>query len=470
MISKHDKRNSKFAIACKFFGILPALAVWLIPIPGLSPEAQHLLTVMVLVIFFWITQPIPLWATSLLGCLLCIFWGITPVPVVLHSFVDPILFLFIGSFLLAKAMHIHGLDNRVAHGLLTHPWVGGNSHRTLWAIGLAAWGLAMWLSITTTVAMLFPAVLIVARVAEKTDRRYSTALLLMLPYAASAGAVASPVGTPPNLIGIAFMDQILNVKVSFFQWMIVGMPVAIALLAVRFGIVIFLFHPPTKVASEKLQKLHEAFHAPGAWTQAERLTLVCFVGAVFFWILGLPPGAVAMVAAAALFVIPSGLPSGERVLRLKDALEIDWDTVILFGGGIVLGRAIFDTGLGGVLGEAWLRPLLHGHFWILLLSAIAVAVLMSEIASNTAAANVVIPLILSAAGQDKAVTLSLAFGATLGTSLGFMLPVSTPANAMVYGSRLISLRDMIRTGILIDLAGIPIVWIAARWLVPLVFK
>ncbi len=458
------------AIVRKFFGVAPAVAIWFFPFQGLSTEAHHLLAVMVLVIIFWIVQPIPLWATSLLGCLLCVLSGIVPAATLLRAFVDPILFLFIGSFLLAKAMHIHGLDNRVAHGLLTHPWVGGNSHRTLWAFGVAAWGLAMWLSITTAVAMLFPAALIVARAAEKSDRRYSTALLLLLPYAASAGAIASPVGTPPNLIGIAFMDQILGVKVGFLQWMIIGLPVAVVLFAVRYGIVLFLFHPPTKGASQRLEHLHEAFHAPGAWAQAERLTLICFIAAVCLWVFGSPPGAVAMATAALLFVLPSGSPSGERILRLKDAFGIDWGTVVLFGGGIALGRAIFDTGLGAALGEAWLRPLLGGHFSILLLSAIVAAVLMSEIASNTAAANVIIPLILSASGQDKAAALSLAFGATLGTSLGFMLPVSTPANAMVYGSRLIRLRDMVKTGILIDLAGIPVVWTATHWLVPLVFK
>ena len=177
-----------------------------------------------------------------------------------------------------------------------------------------------------------------------------------------------------------------------------------------------------------------------------------------------------MSAAAVLFVLPSGSPSGERILRWKDALAIDWGTILLFGGGIALGRAIFDTGLGAALGESWLRPLFGGHFSILLLSTIVAAVLMSEIASNTAAANVVIPLILSASGQDEAAALSLAFGATLGTSLGFMLPVSTPANAMIYGSRLIKLQDMIRAGAFIDLAGIPIVWLAARWLVPFVFN
>src|SRR3989338_8659450 len=134
-------------------------------------------------------------------------------------------------------MHLHGLDNRVAHSLLTHPWVGGNSHRTLWVFSLVAWGLAMWLSITTTVAMLFPAALVIARATENSDRRYSTALLLMLPYAASAGAIASPVGTPPNLIGIAFMNDMLGEKVGFLQWMIVGLPVALVLLVVRYGIV-----------------------------------------------------------------------------------------------------------------------------------------------------------------------------------------------------------------------------------------
>ena len=458
------------AVVRGFLGALPAVVVWFLPIPGILPEAHRLLAVMTLVIAFWIAEPIPLWVTSLLGCAFCVLAGIVPVGVVLNSFADPILFLFVGSFLLARAMHVHGLDNRVAHALLSHPWIGGNSHRTLWAFGLVAWLLAMWLGITTTVAMLFPAALIVARAAEKTDRRYAAALLLMLPYAASAGAMASPVGTPPNLIGMAFMNDILGRKISFVQWMTVGLPVAAALLAARYGILIGLFHPPAKSASQKLAHLHESFHAPGAWTQAEGLTLVCFAGAVVLWMAGSTPGVVAMSAAGILFALPSRGLWGERILRPKDALHIDWGTVLLFGGGIVLGRAVFETGLGAALGDIWLKPLLGGSVSILIVGSIAAAVAMSEIASNTAAANVVIPLIISAAGQDAAASLPLAFAATFGTSLGFMLPVSTPANAMVYGSGSVSLKDMIRSGILADLAGIPVVWMAAQWLVPWVVR
>lgn len=443
-------------------GALSSVIVGVLPISGMPPAAHYLLAVMTFVIFFWITEPIPLWATSLLGSALCVLIGIVPMSLVLSSFLDPILFLFIGSFLLARAMHVHGLDNRIAHGLLSHPWINGNSHRTLWAFGLAAWLLAMWLSITTTVAMLFPAALIVARAVEKTDKRYATALLLILPYAASAGAMASPIGTPPNLIGLAFMKDILGQKVSFLQWMIIGLPVALALLVIRYGILICLFHPPAKNASKKFSYLHEAFHPPLAWTHAEKTTCICFLAAVVLWVIGLPPGAVAMLAAGILFLL--------RILRAKDILHIDWGTVLLFGGGIVLGRAMFDTGLGHFLGNIWLKPLLKGDAALLTLAAILAAVAMSEIASNTAAANVIIPLILSATGTDTTSSLTLAFAATLGTSLGFMLPVSTPANAMVYGSGFIRLKEMIRAGILVDVAGIPLVWAAATWLVPLILK
>lgn len=450
-------------------GVVLAAAVWLLPIPGLAPEAHRLLTIMVLVISFWVTEAAPLWMTALLGCALCLAAGSMPAQTLLQSFADPILFLFIGSFLLAKAMHLHGLDNRVAHALVIHPWVGGNSHRTLWAFALVAWGLAMWLSITTTVAMLLPAALVLARMAEKSDRRYAAALLLILPYAASAGAMASPVGTPPNLIGIAFIKEILGQKIEFFQWMVVGLPVALAILVVRYLIVIFLLHPPTRAASQKLQHMSEAFHKPGTWSQAERITLVCFAVTVIFWMIGFPPGVVAMTASALLFILPAGAPSGERILRGRDALTIDWGTVVLFGGGIALGRAMFDTGLGAFLGHAWLEPLLAGNFQALILVTVLVASVFSTIASNTAAANVVIPLVLSIVGQDRAAGLSLAFAATFGTSLGLALPVSTPANAMVYGSKLVRLRDMVWIGILVDAACIPIVWIAAG-LVPLLFR
>ncbi len=424
---------------------------------------------MVLVVSFWIMESAPLWVTALLGCALCLAAGAMSTAVLMQSFTDPVLFLFIGSFLLAHAMHRHGLDNRVAHALIVHPWVGGDSHRTLWAFGLVAWGLAMWLSITTTVAMLLPAALVLARMAEKSDRRYAAAILLILPYAASAGAMASPVGTPPNLIAVAFMSDILGVKVGFFKWMVIGLPLAAVILVVRYLIVIFVLHPPTRSASKQLQNLKAAFHPPGAWSMAERITFFCFAGAVVCWVIGFPPAVVGILASGILFVLPSGAFWGERILRWKDTLAIDWGTVLLFGGGIALGRAIFDTGLGAFLGSAWLQPPASGNYYPLILVTVLVAAVFSTIASNTAAANVMIPLVLSAVGQDKIAGLSLAFAATFGTSLGLTLPVSTPANAMVYGSKLIRLRDMIYVGLLADLACIPIVWIAAGF-VPFIFK
>src|SRR3989338_1067334 len=182
-----------------------ALLLWWLPLPGLSATAHRLAGVVALVVIYWITEAIPLPVTALLGAALAVIVGIAPAKQVLAAFGDPVIFLFIGSFMLARAMQVHGLDRRIAYTLLAHPWVGGSTDRTLWALGLTACLLSMWMSNTACVAMLFPVALAIARTTA--DSRYATGLMLMLAYAASVGGIATPVGTPPNLIGIALIQQ-----------------------------------------------------------------------------------------------------------------------------------------------------------------------------------------------------------------------------------------------------------------------
>ncbi|HZD39139.1 MAG TPA: SLC13 family permease, partial [Terriglobales bacterium] len=236
------------------FFLAPAVAliIWLTPFPNLSAEAHRLAGVASLVIIYWITEAIPIPATALLGVSLAVLLGVAPAKNILTAFGDQIIFLFIGSFMLARAMQRQGLDQRIAYALLAHPWVGGNTYRTLWAVGLTAWLLSMWISNTAAVAMLFPVVLAIAqetgRIAsrqtsgsgELPPRHYTTALLLMLAFAGSVGGIATPVGTPPNLIGIALIAEGLQVRITFFRWMMFALPLAVLLLLVIFGTMLLL--------------------------------------------------------------------------------------------------------------------------------------------------------------------------------------------------------------------------------------
>jgi sodium-dependent dicarboxylate transporter 2/3/5 len=278
--------------------------------------------------------------------------------------------------------------------LLAHPWVGGGSHRMLWALGLTAWLLAMWIGITACVAMLFPVALAIA----PPPSRHLTALLLFLVYAASAGAMATPVGTPPNLIGLALIEELHGVRLGFVRWMAFGLPTALILLVLRYGLVLLIVHPRPPECARSLDELRAARRALGPWTPGARATLAAFGMAIALWVgpglldlaLGpdhpvaqlvsdrLPPGIAALLAVGPLFALPAGRSHRQPALRWKDAARIDWGTVVLFGGGMALGRLIFETGLAGAVGAGLLGSVRDGHPALLLGAAAFLAMALSE--------------------------------------------------------------------------------------------
>lgn len=207
------------------------LALWLLPVSGLQDNAHRLLAVFGLVITLWVTEAIPLAVTALLGPALCVVCGVSPERAVFKSFGNPILFLFLGSFLLAEGMLRHGLNRRIAFFILGIDWVAKSPARILAAFGVITGFISMWISNTTAAAMMFPiATAILSEMARRqselsgrevkfTELQFGTGLMLMAAFAASIGGLATPVGTPPNLIGIGFLERSLGVKITFFQWM-----------------------------------------------------------------------------------------------------------------------------------------------------------------------------------------------------------------------------------------------------------
>lgn len=469
-----------------------ALALLLLPMPHLSTEAHRLAAIAAFVIVMWISEAIPLPITALLGPVLAIAAGVAPASNVLASFGDPVIFLFLGSFLLARAMEIHGVDRRLASALLAHPWVGASTVRMLWAMGLATGFLSMWISNTACVAMLYPVVMAVARTTEDQLGRRAphlvTAYLLMLAYSASVGGIATPVGTPPNLIGKALIEENTGVRIGFLQWMLIGVPLSLACFGALFAILRVLHPPEARVIPGLIESMREIAGTRGRLRSGERNALLCFGIAVVLWIgpgiltalMGdahpiskllaqrLPEGVAAIFAASLLFILPVNWEERRFTLDWKEATRIDWGTILLFGGGIALGRMSFETGLAESIGRGLSALMGVSSEASLAAASVGTGVLVSELSSNTASANMVVPVMISMAKAIAARADAIGLAATLGSSLGFALPISTPPNAIVYGSGRIMITDMIRAGLLLDVAGAIFVWAAAVWLVPLV--
>ena len=466
------------------------LALLLLPLPGLSREAHRLAAVLAAVVVLWVSEALPLSATALLGAALCVVLGVAPARTVFAPFADPLIFLFIGAFILARGIFIHHLDRRVAFAVLALPWIGARPERILLALGAATAAISGWISNTATTAMMLGigmsilATLRQSAGAGALDDRYASAVMLMISFAASIGGLATPVGTPPNVIGIGFIRSLLGEEIPFFQWMLVGVPTVVVLYA-------FLYFYLRAVAPAGLATLPGSAEMIGRerarlgpWSRGERSVALAFGVTVLLWITPgiaalvggeqspaytlltgrMPEGVAAVIGALLLFVLPG---DEGPAMTWDEAMRIDWGVVLLYGGGFALGVLSFETGLADAIGRGVAGMIPLGGSFGLLVAAVVMAVLLSETTSNTASANMVVPVVISIARAAGVDPLEPALGAPMAASLGFMLPVSTPCNAIVYGSGYIPLGRMIRWGLALDLAGIVVILVVVRLLAPL---
>ncbi|MDT5295761.1 MAG: solute carrier family 13 (sodium-dependent dicarboxylate transporter), er 2/3/5, partial [Acidobacteriota bacterium] len=237
-ISEAEERFERWRRVAGFV-LAPAafIALLVLPLPGLKPEAHRLAAVMASVVVLWITEALPLPVTALVGAAVCVVLRVAPAKDVFAPFADPLMFLFIGSFILARAIFLHHLDRRLAFGVLSIKWVGARPSRILFAFGAVTAFISAWISNTATTAMMFAiAMAILAFLfdqeragGQRVSRQYATALMLMTSFAASIGGLATPIGTPPNVIGLGFIRQLVGVEFSFFKWTIIGAPVVVVL-------------------------------------------------------------------------------------------------------------------------------------------------------------------------------------------------------------------------------------------------
>jgi sodium-dependent dicarboxylate transporter 2/3/5 len=474
----------------------PVLFLLALSLPSsMSPEAHRLGAIFVLVIVFWISEAIPLAATALLGPALAVVLGVAGAKDAFASFGHPIIFLFMGSFLIASAMRSHGLDRRIALFVLSRGWVGEHPTRILLAFGAIAWFLSMWMSNTATTAMMLPIGLGVLGTLSTQDGAepagrwsYATGLMLMIAFSCNVGGIATPVGTPPNLIAMGMIEELTGRKISFFEWMGFAAPISLVLFGLVYLVIQRLFPSRQKRFDGAAKTIRTERASLGRWRAGERAALVSFLVAVTLWTLpgfaglflgsehpwsqslsrALPEGPAAILAASLLFLIPTDWKRRQFALTWRQAVRIDWGTILLFGGGLSLGSMAFTTGLAESIGGAILGASGGLPLWTVALIAVYSADFMTEVMSNTATANLLIPMFLAVSagavlgGGDP---LLPALAATLGCSLAFCIPVATPPNAIVYGSGQVPLTQMIRSGILLDLgcgflawAGLMLLW------------
>ena len=457
---------------------LIALAILLWP-TALPPAAQRVGAVLALMIVLWMTEALPLAVTALLGPTLCIILGVATAQVAYAPFADPVIFLFIGSFILAQGMIAHRLDRRLAFTALASAWVGSSGLRLLVAYAGVTCFLSMWMSNTATTAMMFPLGLAVLgelgreRKGDRDFQRYAMAMMLVTSFAATIGGMGTPVGTPPNLIGVGLLRTMAGINLPFTGWMIVGVPIVIVTMASLFVWFLVPRSRGIRLGPDAVRAVANELSKLGAMTRGERNVVYAFSVTVALWVLPgvfslalgethastrrlmalFPESVAAITGALLLLIIPVSWRERRFTLSWAEASRIDWGIVLLFGGGLAMGRLSDSTGLSAALGHGIAAQFPNAGVVGLTMVFTAIAVVMSETASNTAAANIIVPTAIAVSQAAGIPPLAPALGATIGASLGFMMPISTPPNAIVYSSGYIPLGAMVRNGFVLDIVG-----------------
>ena len=487
IVETYSPAEERFNRRRKTAGLILAPLVFavLLAWPSALPAPAHRLgAILVTMIVLWVTEAVPLSVTALIGPILAVIFSVAPVRTVFAPFADPIIFLFIGSFMLAEAMFVHGLDRRIAFTALASRFVHGHGPgRIMIVYGSVCAGLSMWLSNTATTAMMYPIGLSLAAQLTagggKTEegRRFAMVIMLVTAFSASIGGLGTPIGTPPNLIGLAMLDRLAGYRITFTEWMTFAVPLMAAQMAFMFAY--FWLGPMRGVRLDSADRdvLRAELARLGRVSRGQRNVIIAFGLAIVLWLVPgmfaiagagdspaaraynahVPDSVAALIGAMLLFVLPVEWKSRRFTITWDQAARIDWGVILLFGGGLAMGELAFSTGLAPALGKSlmnWIPG--HGPLSLIVVFTL-VSILATEVTSNTAAANIVVPIAIASATASGVSPVGPALGATLGASLAFMLPVSTPPNAIVYSSGHVPITKMIRHGVILDVAGFALI-------------
>jgi solute carrier family 13 (sodium-dependent dicarboxylate transporter), member 2/3/5 len=453
---------------------------------GLSLQGKAVLGVTLWIATWWITEAIPIPATSLLPLLLLPVTGALSNTTVTSAYGDDIIFLFLGGFFIATAMEKWNLHKRMALAIIA--FVGTSTQRILLGFMLATGFLSMWVSNTAAVMMMVPmALAITSQVAQSLKGRdeasdipfFEKSLIFGVGYAGTIGGLGTLIGTPPNIILAAQVQQLFGQEISFASWMLIGAPLVFVLLATTWfylGRVAF----PTKMhhlpgGRELIQRERDALGTIGF---EEKVVAVVFASAAFFWITrefiwtGLVPelrdGMIAVTAAVALFVIPARSACQVRVLDWKDSKEIPWGILLLFGGGLAIAAGFRESGLSAWMGNQ--LTVFDGFHLIVMIACSTLLILfLTEITSNTATATMILPVVAALALALDIHPFALMIPCAMAANCAFMLPVGTPPNAIIFATEKITIREMMRVGFLLNIIATILIVLMVYFLVPVIW-
>lgn len=453
------------------------------------------LAMMVWMATWWLTEAVDIEVTALLPIVTFPLFGVAPLSKVLPPYAADVIFLFMGGFIIGLAIERWGLDRRIAFFVLR--LVGARPGAVIGGFMAVTAFLSMWVSNTACAAMMVPIALSVIDLVLRSrtgkglkesggvpqdripERNFATGLLLCIAYAASIGGVATIIGSPPNGIAVRYIQQTFQKEVSFFDWLLVGGPFTLIFLPIAWLMVTrVLFRADIGEIAGGRQHFEEEYRKLGPLTRGEKIVLAVFSVTACLWIFspllkpvaiagmkplaGLSDAGIAMLAAMALFLIPVDRAKGVRAMDWDTAVKLPWGVLMLFGGGLTLAASIEANGVSEFIGNSS-RGFAGLHPLLLLLAITAMTVFLSELTSNTAQVATMVPVLAAMAPVLGMNPYVLILACTLGASSAYMMPVGTPPNAIVFGTGLVRMPQMMKAGVWLNLAGILVI-VALSWL------
>lgn len=466
-------------------GPLIFIIMQIIGAPDTLPEAAYdVLGVTIWMALWWVTEVVPIAVTALLPIVLFPLTGAVPIETTTAAYGHKYVFLYLGGFMLAVAIERWNLHRRIALTIIY--FIGSNIKMIILGFMLATAFLSMWISNTATSVMMLPiGTAIISQLrdnpetVENENSIFGKALMLSIAYSASIGGIGTLIGTPPNLVFAGIVEEMYGIKISFFQWAVLGMPVSFLLLFICWKYLVniaFKFGKSTLPGGKaEINRLKTGL---GKMGKQEKRVMWVFILTAFFWIsrpFVLQPfipfmddTLIAIIAAICLFIIPAGKEK-RNLLTWEEAVNIPWGIILLFGGGMALAKGFGDTGLAVWIGQQMINlqnlPLL-----LLVLILVAAVNFLTEVTSNLATTAMLLPILATMALALEIHPYTLMVSATLAASCAFMLPVATPPNAVVFGSGHLRIPDMMRAGLWMNLISILIITLLVYLLLPILWN
>ncbi|MFT5571081.1 MAG: sodium-dependent dicarboxylate transporter 2/3/5 [Cyclobacteriaceae bacterium] len=460
------------------FGLLELVG----PPAGMSVDAMHILAGTIWIAIWWITEAAPISITALLPIVIFPLTGALSLSETTTSYGHKYIFLYLGGFMLAIAIEKWNLHRRISLNIIKI--IGSNITTIILGFMIATAFMSMWISNTATSVMMLPIGLAIIKEFEadaadhpRDTRNFGKALMLAIAYSASIGGFATLIGTPPNLVLIGILEQLYEVKISFFQWMIFGLPLSLLLLAICWRYLVkYAFKFELKELPGGKEQINRLVRDLGKLSYEEKVVAVVFALTAVAWICrsliqqivpGIDDTIIAMISGISLFLIPASDKS-KRIIHWEECKEIPWGIILLFGGGLALAKGFSQTGLAEWI--ALQMTSLEGLSLLLLILVLAASVnFLTEITSNLATTAMLLPVLAPMAIAFDLHPYMIMVSVTISASCAFMLPVATPPNAVVFGSGYLRIPDMVRAGIWMNLISILIITLATYQFLPILW-